>query len=117
MMCLKNKSFDDIGRMLNSSEDEEIIVLDGGSMCGNRDSQKAGGILNYRASYKNAGFHFLPLLISKRSFLQLAMPTKVVSLAELREHTTKDSIWVLLHSKGRSRHHRLSSHLTISRSI
>ena len=79
---------------------------------------KGRGNIKLQSSYKNAGFHFLPLLISKRSFLQLAMPTKVVTLAELREHTTKDNIWVLLHSKGQSpRHHRLSSHLTISRSI
>ncbi|KAH9999915.1 cytochrome b5 [Russula vinacea] len=27
------------------------------------------------------------------------MPTKVVTLSELREHATKDNIWVLLHSK------------------
>jgi len=26
------------------------------------------------------------------------MPTKVVTFAELREHTTRDNIWVLLHS-------------------
>ena len=60
MMCLKNKSFDGIGRMLNSSEDEEIIVLDGGSMCGNRDSQKAGGILNYRAHTRTQGLTSSP---------------------------------------------------------
>lgn len=28
------------------------------------------------------------------------MATKVITLEELREHTTKDNIWVLLHGKG-----------------
>lgn len=34
------------------------------------------------------------------------MPTKVVTLSELREHATKDNIWVLLHSKGQSSHYQ-----------
>ena len=71
-VLVNNKNFDGIGRMLKSSEDEEIIVLDGVLLCGNRDSQKAGGILNYRAHTRTAGFHFLPSrfhLVFKSSFL------------------------------------------------
>jgi len=30
------------------------------------------------------------------------MPHKVITLAELREHTTKDNLWVLLHGNGQS---------------
>ena len=28
------------------------------------------------------------------------MASKVITLDELREHTTKDKLWVLLHGKG-----------------
>lgn len=37
----------------------------------------------------------------------MAAAEKVVTLKELREHTTKDNIWVLLDGKGQS-HNRSS---------
>jgi hypothetical protein len=30
------------------------------------------------------------------------MASKVITLADLREHATKDSLWVLLHGKGQT---------------
>jgi hypothetical protein len=34
------------------------------------------------------------------------MATKLVTLDELREHTTKDDLWVLLHGKGQFSHYQ-----------
>jgi len=34
------------------------------------------------------------------------MATQVITLNELREHTTKDNIWVLLHGKGQFPRHQ-----------
>ena len=45
------------------------------------------------------------------------MTNKVVTLADLREHATKDSLWVLLHSKGQFGRICDSSSLTVFRSI
>lgn len=68
-----------------------------------------GNIKPLQSSY-DPGFHFLPSRFSLSlkyipSSLQ-TMPTKVVTLSELREHATKDNIWVLLHSKGQSSHYQ-----------
>jgi hypothetical protein len=46
------------------------------------------------------------------------MADKVITLADLREHTTKDSLWVLLHSNGQCPRICNSSRLlTVFRSI
>ena len=41
-------------------------------------------------------FKAIPSLLQ----IPLAMASKVITLDELREHTTKEDIWVLLHGKG-----------------
>jgi len=46
------------------------------------------------------------------------MANKVITLADLREHTTKDSLWVLLHGNGQSPRICISSRrLTVFRSM
>lgn len=94
--------------LFHPSEDEEIVVPNGGDLIGgNQDTQKSGSYIKPSESY-NTGFTSsrVPSLLSFfkaiPSLLQipLTMASKVITLDELREHTTKEDIWVLLHGKG-----------------
>jgi cytochrome b involved in lipid metabolism len=60
-------------------------------------------------SYKT-GFTLLCPPSSRQFPLSLRIPllmaTKVITLDELREHTTKENIWVLIHGKGQFPRHQ-----------
>jgi len=104
-------------------KEEEIVVpvrdgVDKIFICGNQNPQKSGRILNPELIQDR--FHSPPRLLLCPLSLQIppVMATKVITLEELRDHTTKDSIWVLLHGKGPyPRYTDVSNRLTIFRSV
>ena len=93
---------------LRPSEDEEILVSNGGDLIGGNKSRKTPGVILSLLSCCTIRFHSSPVPLysqSSRHFppspqIPLAMASKVITLEDLREHTTKDDIWVLLHGKG-----------------
>jgi hypothetical protein len=83
-----------------------VPVPDGARSDSMWESKPAKGRDNIKSlSSYNTGFTLLPLFpLSLR--IPLLMATKVITLDELREHTTKENIWVLLHSKGQFPRHQ-----------
>lgn len=76
-------------------------------MVGTETRKNPGVILNRLSPTRQVSLPPKSLLCSQSSRLipsllqiPLAMASKVISLDELREHTTKEDIWVLLHGKG-----------------
>lgn len=71
------------------------------TICGNQNPQKSGGILNPEFAHaRQVSLPTRSLLCPLSLQIPPVMATKVITLEELRGHTTKDSIWVLLHGKG-----------------
>src|ERR1700761_1376454 len=76
--------------------DEEIIVLSGVFESVGTKLANSRAIIKHR---RNSASSLVAPLPPKSLSI---MSTKIVSLDELRQHTTKESIWVLLNQKGLS---------------